>query len=89
MFPCAIVNPLSEREGQEKNDAAKNQNGIELQSGEHLARSHEDDDANEKETRSAHQPPAHYKFSRRGCQPAIRALIGYALGPAIETMNHT
>ena len=89
MLPRAIVDPVAEREGAEKNEAAKNQDGIKLESRKYLAGGYEYNDAHQKESRSPHQPPPHHQLGRGGSQPARRTLIGHAIGPAIETPCHT
>ena len=80
MFSGAIVDPIAEREGKEKNNAAKNLDGIEFESGKLLARDYKHDDAHQKKSRPLHQPPPHHQLGRGGSQSARGALIGDAIG---------
>src|SRR5712691_4927388 len=52
------IDPVTKRERKKENEARKYQYGIQLQGGKHLASRYEHNDANKKESRAPHQPPA-------------------------------
>src|ERR1019366_8513779 len=72
VLPGAKVNPVAERERTEKNEAAKYQDGIQLESGKYLAGAYEYNNANQEQSASPHQPTPHHQLGRRGSQPARR-----------------
>ena len=89
MLSRAIVNPIAERKREEKNEAAENQNGIQLESWKYLARDDKEKYPDQEEGRPPNKPPPQDQFGRGRCQPTRRALIGDAIGTAIKTPCHT
>src|SRR6266853_1521468 len=57
MLSGTVVDPITERQRKEKNDTAKNQDGVKLKSGKELACGHKYDDAHQEKSRPLHQPP--------------------------------